>query len=157
MRTKLVLGIYLVFGAVDVALGAMYLSTKQFMSYHAEAVGASWQELDAGIRSLILALLRLAGGGWSALGVITIALAWFAFKTRDAVARFTLPITGLLSWSASSVATWGAYQTTGASTPWMPSLAMIGLALMAFVIDAPWPVNGVDTNGAEAAKKRPYR
>ncbi|MGI9455259.1 MAG: hypothetical protein ACR2NU_01790, partial [Aeoliella sp.] len=68
MRMKLALGIYSVFGAVDVALGATYVSTKQFMSYHAEAVGASWQELDAGVRTLILALLKLAGGGWFALG-----------------------------------------------------------------------------------------
>ena len=150
MRMKLALGIYLVFGAVDVALGATYFSTKQFMSYHAEAVGASWHELDAGVRTLILALLKLAGGGWFALGVITIALAWVAFKTRNAVARFTLPAVALLSWSASYAATWGVYRATGASTPWIPSLAMIGLALMALAIDAPWPASAADTNNANA-------
>lgn len=138
MRTKLALGIYLVFGAVDVVLGATYFSTKQFMSYHAEATGASWQELDAGFRILILALLKLAGGGWFALGVITIALSWVALKTRNAVARIALPVTGLLSWSASFAATWGVYQATGALTPWMPSLAMMGLALLAFLVDWPW-------------------
>lgn len=151
MRTKLALGIYFVFGAVDVALGATYFSTKQFMSYHAAAVGASWQELDTGIRTLILALLKLAGGGRFALGVITIALAWVAFTTRNTVARFTLPATGLLTWSTSFAATWGVYQVTGASTPWMPSLAMIGFAFTAFVIDAPWPIGVVETNDAKAA------
>ena len=151
MRIKLALGIYLIFGAVDVALGATYFSTKQFMSYHAEAIGASWQELDTGVRVLILALLKLAGGGWFALGVITIALSWVAFKTRNAVARIVLPVTALLSWSASFAATWEVYQATGALTPWVPSLAMLGLAMLAFVIDAPWTANGVDTNEAKAA------
>ncbi|QDT61415.1 hypothetical protein SV7mr_39500 [Stieleria bergensis] len=53
MRMKLVLGIYFVIGAVDLALGATYFFSMQFTSYHAEAVGASWHELDAGIRTLI--------------------------------------------------------------------------------------------------------
>lgn len=145
-RTKLVLGIYLVFGAVDAVLGATYFFSKQFMSYHAEAVGASWNELDAGGRTLILALLKLAGGGWFALGVITIALAWVAFKTRNAVARFTLPAVAMLSWSGSFAATWGVYHVTGASTPWIPSLAMIGLALTALTIDAFWPTSAANKN-----------
>jgi hypothetical protein len=138
MRMKLALGIYLVFGAVDVALGVTYFSTKQFMSYHAEAVGTPWQELDVGVQTLILALMKLAGGGWFALGVITIALALVALKTRSVVARFTLPAAALISWSASLAATWGVYQATGAPTPWGPSLAMIGFALLALVMDAPW-------------------
>ncbi len=151
MRMKLTLGIHLLLGAVDLALGATYCFSNQFMSYHAEAVGASWQELDAAVQTLILALMQLAGGGWIALGFITITLAWIAFRNRVAVARFTLPVAGLLSWSASFAATWGVYQVTGAETPWMPSLAMMGLALLAFLIDAPWHANGVDTNSARAA------
>ena len=80
MRMKLALGIYLVAGAVDIGLGTTYFSSKQFMSYHAEAVGASWQELDVGLQTLILALMKLAGGGWFALGFFTIVLALAAPK-----------------------------------------------------------------------------
>ena len=135
---KLALGIFLVAGAVDISLGATYFCSKRFMSYHAEAVGTPWQELDAGVQTLVLALMKLAGGGWFALGVVTIALALAAVKTRSVLARWTLPVGTLISWSASFAATWGVYQATGASTPWGPSLAMIGLAFFAFAMDAPW-------------------
>ena len=43
---------YLVAGAVDVGLGATYFSSNQFMSYHAEALGTPWQELDVGIQTV---------------------------------------------------------------------------------------------------------
>ena len=145
MRMKLAFGIYLVAGAVDVSLGANYFCSKQFMSYHAEAVGLPWQELDAGIQTLILALMRLAGGGWFALGFVTIVMALAALRTRNVLVRWTLPAGTLVSWSASFAATWGVYQATGAPTPWGPSLAMIGAALLALTMDAPWSSSVSDT------------
>ena len=146
MRMKLALGFYLVAGVVDVGLGATYFSSKQFMSYHAEAVGAPWQELDAGIQTLILALMRLAGGGWFALGFFTMVMALAALRTRSVLVRWTLPAGTVIAWSASFTATWGVYQATGAATPWTPSLAMIGFAILAFAIDAPWASDIRDTN-----------
>ena len=133
-------------GAVDIGLGATYFSSKQFMSYHAEALDAPWQELDPGLQTLILALMKLAGGGWFALGFFTIVMAVATLKTRSNVARLSLPAVTLISWSASFSATWGVYQATGAATPWAPSMAMIGLAILALAIDAPWASDVRDTN-----------
>jgi hypothetical protein len=138
MRMKLALGFYLVAGAVDVGLGALYFSSKQFMSYHAEAVGVPWQEVDTGVQALILALMKLAGGGWCALGFFTIVLARATIRSGSALVRWALPAGTLLAWSASFVATWKVHQVTGAATPWVPSLAMIGFALLACLTDAPW-------------------
>jgi hypothetical protein len=150
MRMKLALGIYLIAGTVDIGLGTSYFSSKKFMSYHAEAVGASWQDLDVGVQTLILALMKLAGGGWFALGFFTIVLALAAMKTRSVVAKWTLPAGTVISHSASFAPTWGVYQATGAATPWGPSLAMIGFALLAFAIDAPWPSSISDVNDANS-------
>lgn len=105
MRTKLALGIYLIAGIVDIGLGATYFFSKQFMSYHAQAVDASWRELEAGTQTLILALMKLAGGGWCALGVVTIVIALAAIRTRSMIARWVLPAGTLIAWSASLAAT----------------------------------------------------
>ena len=138
MREKLVLGFYLVIGAVNIVLGVTYFSSKQFFSYHAQAVGAPWREVDPGTQTLILALMRVAGGGWITLGFFTIILASGEFLKSSAVSRWALPTGILIFYSASLGATWGVYQETGARTPWVPSLAIIGFALLALVIDAPW-------------------
>ena len=138
MRMKAALAIYLVIGAVNIVLGVRYFSSKEFMPYHSQAVGAPWQEVDLGAQTLILALMKVAGAGWFVLGFFTIILALAAFKTGSAVARWTLPMGTLIFYSASFAATWGVYQETGAPTPWGQSLAMIGFALLALITDAPW-------------------
>ena len=138
MRMKVALGIYLVIGMVSLILGCMYLTSQQFMSYHSEAVGTPWQEVDANTQTLILALMKVAGGGWITLGFFIIVLALGEFSSRRGVSRWALPTGTIIFYSASLAATWGVHQETGASTPWVPSLAMIGIALLALVIDAPW-------------------
>ena len=145
MRMKAALAIYLVIGAIDIVLGVRYFSSKQFMSYHSQAVNAPWQDVELGTQTLILALMKIAGTGWFVLGFFTIILALAAFKTGSAVARWTLPMGTLIFYLASFVATWGVYQETGAPTPWGQSLAMIGFALLALVIDAPWSSRVRDT------------
>ena len=92
MRMKAALAIYIVLGAVNIVLGVRYFSSKEFMSYHSQAVGAPWHEVDLGTQTLILALMKVAGGGWITLGFFTIILALAAFKTGSAVARWTLPM-----------------------------------------------------------------
>lgn len=148
MRMKLALGIYLVAGVVDIWLGTTYFSSKQFMSYHAQAVGVPWEEVDVGVQTLILGLMKLAGGGWLALGFFAIVMASAAFKTRSLVARWTLPVGAFIAYSASFAATWGVYQATGAPTPWALSLVMIGFVLLALMMDAPWSSNFSDTKDA---------
>jgi hypothetical protein len=142
---KAALAIYLVIAAIDIVLGVRYFSSKEFMSYHSQAVDAPWQELELGTQTLILALMKIAGTGWFVLGFFTIILALAAFKTGSTVARWTLPMATLIFYLGSFAATWGVYQETGAPTPWGPSLAIIGIALLALVIDAPWSSRFRDT------------
>ena len=148
MRMKAALAIYLVIGAIDIMLGMRYFSSKEFMSYHAQAIDAPWQEVEFGTQTLILALMKIAGTGWFVLGFFTIILALAAFKTGSIVARWTLPIGTLIFYLGSFAATWGVYQETGAPTPWGQSLAMVGFALLVLIIDAPWSSRFRGTNHA---------
>lgn len=138
MRMRAALAIYLAIGAIDIVLGATYFYSKEFMPYHSQAVGAPWQEVDLGVQTLILALMKVAGAGWFILGFFTIILASAAFRTGSAVARWTVPMGTLIFYLASFAATWRVYQQTGAPTPWGQSLVVIGFASLALVVDAPW-------------------
>ena len=142
---KAALAIYLVIGAIDIMLGVWYFSSKEFMSYHSQAIDAPWQEVELGVQTLILALMKIAGTGWIVLGFFTIILALAAFKTSSIVARWALPMGTIIFYLGSFAATWGVYQATGAPTPWGQSLAMVGFALLVLVIDAPWSSRFRDT------------
>ncbi len=138
MQRKAALVIYLVIGVVDIILGVVYFTSDQFLFYHSQAVGASWEETDPGTQTLILALMKLAGGGWLALGLFTIALVLREFKHSSLLARWILPAGTLIFYLASLAATWSVYRETGADSPWAPSLAVSVFSLIALVLDAPW-------------------
>lgn len=52
-------------GAIWIVFGFVYLFKESFMPYHAVALSSSWEELNPAFQTLILALMRAAGGGFS--------------------------------------------------------------------------------------------
>ncbi len=82
--------------------------------------------------------MKLAGWGWLALGLFTVAFALREFKQSSRLLRWILPSGTLVFYLASLAATWSVYRETGADSPWVPSLVIIAIALIAWVADAPW-------------------
>ena len=48
------------------SFGIIYLVKNSFMPYHSDALGVTWNELDAPTRYLVLALMRATSGGFIA-------------------------------------------------------------------------------------------
>ena len=138
MPRKVALVIYTGIGLINIVLGVIYVTSDQFLFYHSQAVGAPWEEIEQGTQTVLLALMKLAGGGWLALGVFTIALALWEFRQTSLMARWVLPAGTLVFYFASLTATWTVHQETGAASPWGPSLVIISLALLALLVDRPW-------------------
>lgn len=87
---------------------------------------------------MILALMKLAGGGWIALGFLTLALALIEWRQSRMLARWALPVGTSIFYISSLAATWSVFRDAGAPSPWMPSLAMLGVVIVAVAVDAPW-------------------
>lgn len=70
---------------VLVALGAIqwaakYMFATEFMPYHATVVGRSWAEVDQNTQTLLLAMLKVIGAGFLAVGVSLLCFAYRAAK-----------------------------------------------------------------------------
>jgi hypothetical protein len=61
-------------GFIWIVFGLVYLFKNSFMSYHAVAVSSSWEALSPSFQTLILALMRAAGGGFFLAGLMIILL-----------------------------------------------------------------------------------
>jgi len=48
--------------------GVRYLSTQEFMPYHAVVAGKSWSQLEPGVQTIILGMLTIIGGGFISYG-----------------------------------------------------------------------------------------
>jgi hypothetical protein len=67
------LAIAVVLGLV---IGTRYLFAAEFMPYQAAVLGKSWAELDPRLQAVILAMLRVVGGGFVGLAL---AIAWLCW------------------------------------------------------------------------------
>jgi hypothetical protein len=58
---------------VSIFFGVRYLLTNEFMPYHAAVAGKSWSQLELGVRTAMLGMLKIVGGGFITYGL---ALLW---------------------------------------------------------------------------------
>jgi len=80
---------------IGMVFAFLYLFRRKFMPYHADAVERSWKELDEKIRTLIIALMRVAGGGWIASSVAIGILMYFFILRGDPLTSLAMAVTGL--------------------------------------------------------------
>lgn len=113
---------------ISIFFGVRYLLAREFMPYHAVVAGKAWADLDPRLRTVILGMQRILGGGFIAYGM---ALAWLL-----------LPLSAKASWAPWAVltitvpATFPALYVTlalrraapGAQTPVIPAAVVVALA-----------------------------
>ena len=110
----------------------LYLFRSEFMPYHSVALGASWEEVAGPYQVLILALMKVEGGGW--LGVsVTIT-----FMIREYIRTGRLwPVTaslvaGLGILLPTLYAIWWVKSHSAAEPPWYAALGVILLLIAAW-------------------------
>jgi hypothetical protein len=125
---------YALAAILSAVFGAIYLVRSQFMPYHQEAVGVSWQQLDERFQALLLGLMRTVGGGFLAAGLSVAILLLIPFRGGEPWSRYALPAIGLASGLPALYATTFIRARTGAHTPVVASVAAVGLIVLGFVL-----------------------
>ena len=114
-----------------IAFGWTYLSSSEFMSYHAAAVGMDWQELSPGLQVVGLTALRLVGAGSLALGLALGVILWGPYRRDEPWALWTVSILGSGYGLALSIAAFSVARATPGNPPWgsagvLPLLFVMG-------------------------------
>jgi hypothetical protein len=115
---------------VMLAMASRFLTATEFFPYHAEASGLQWGDLQPGLQTVILALLRVAGAGWLTGSVALIVLLAVPFARRDEGWSYVaIPALALIFWGITFATTLHVAMTTAANPPWQASLFCVGLTL----------------------------
>lgn len=125
---------YSVTAMLSILFGSIYLTRSKFMPYHAVALGKQWADLEQEFQILLLALMRVAGGGLLATGIGVILL---LFAYLSAEARWTLviiPTISLITSLSSFYATCLVSTRTPGSPPMTLTLFSIGLILAGLIL-----------------------
>jgi len=103
------------------------------MPYHSLALGKSWLEVEPNTQTLILALMRVAGGGFLATGLIIFILLIIPFQAGQQWAIYAIPAISLITSCGSFYATYLVKSRTPGNPPLKLSLLSIGLAIAGFI------------------------
>lgn len=125
---------YFITAVVSVLFGIIYLTRSEFMPYHAAALDKRWPELEVRVQTLILALMRAAGGGFLATGLGVILLLYVCFTTGEKWPLFVIPVIVFITSLGSLYATLLVKAKTPGSPPVKLALLSIGLLLIGIIL-----------------------
>lgn len=131
LKDKVAAGLYGLVAVVSLGFAILYGTRREFLVFHERAVGATWSQLGAGERELILAFLRLGASGFLAVGVTIASLTLIPFRRGDAWSRWAIPIVGLSFWIPLFVTTVVISRNTPAEAPWPGTLAVVVVLIVA--------------------------
>lgn len=135
-RRALAFACHLVAAVASGVMGGWYLVASRFQSYHADAAGLGWDELEPGLQVVLRALLNVAGGGWLATAV---AIAWLLavpWRRGERWAEWAAPTVGLAVWLPTTWATIEVTYRTDAVAPWYGAFAVTALFVVGAALSA---------------------
>jgi hypothetical protein len=130
---------YILGGILGLTFAMIYLTHDGFMPYHADAVGKEWTQVDEKMQILIIALMRVSGGGWLAT---TIAMFFFLYARihfRIIIFSFALVSTALASLIPTILVTLYVSHNSKGEPPWYAAAIGIVVLLMALYFDVKSP------------------
>ena len=117
---------------IALVFGVIYLTRPQFMPYHSLALSKLWSEVEPNIQTLILALMRVAGGGFLATAISITVLLCFPFQAREQWAIYSIFFICFCSSFGSAYATYLVQNNTPGNPPFKLSLGAVLLSLVGF-------------------------
>ena len=112
----------------------MYLFRPEFMPYHEVAVGMPWSEVPPEFQILIIALMRVGGGGWLATSVgMSILLLW-PYRFGKFWPNYGIAAIALSALIPTFIATLYVRQNTPANPPWLLAAILIVLIIITIIL-----------------------
>lgn len=116
----------------------IYLTRPEFMPYHADAVGVEWKEVNENFQVLIIALMRVSGGGWLTTSLSISFLLIVDRKFKKLWLKLALVAVGLATLIPSLWVTLYVKSNSPADPPWLAAVVGILLLLAALIVDLIW-------------------
>jgi hypothetical protein len=106
--------------------GILYVSTTQFMQYHADALAVEWDALPANYRGFVLGVIKGMGAGSVAVSMAILIILGIPFRRGENWARWAAPLIGIVFTGLTAYAAFTIDRLTPAETPWRQTLLLTG-------------------------------
>lgn len=121
----------------EIGLGLVYVTASKPMSYHEEALGVSWSQIEPGSQAVLRTLLNGYGSTHLAVGVALALLLWVLLRRGLSWARWAILAVGLPVFGATVFLSHRLATLTGAQVPWPGALALLLVFLLGVALVDP--------------------
>jgi hypothetical protein len=93
-----------------------------FLPFHEQAAGKSWDSIDRGLQSVIIALMKVSGLGFLVIALLLMILPIVQYFNYDSLAQYVIPGISFLYCFGLFLVNYQLSVKTNAKTPWKGSL-----------------------------------
>jgi hypothetical protein len=130
--------------------GLLYLTTPQFMPYHSDALGVSWEMLPPNYQGFVIGVIKGMGAGSVGVTVAIALILLIPFRRGERWARWAAPLIGAVFTALTAYAAFTIDVRTPASPPWRQTLGLTALYI-AGGLTSLWPSRAPRTRRASAS------
>ncbi len=111
---------------ITAGTGLKFITASKYFTYHAQASGMDWTQVNSGLQLLMLAGFKIIGAGFLTVALCLTLMIIYPFARHDQKwSYYAIPLSGLLLWSIILITTLSVAFATGANAPWGGSLFCI--------------------------------
>jgi len=129
--------------------GLLYLTTPQFMPYHGDALGVSWEMLPANYQGFVIGVIKAMGAGSVGVTLAIAVMLLIPFRRGEMWSRWAVPTVGIAFTAMTAYAAYTIDVRTPASPPWRQTCGLAALYLAGACLSY-WPSRGRDRRHAVA-------
>ncbi len=126
--------LYVSVGTISLSMAYKNLSAQRFLPFHEKAAGRSWDDLDVGIRSIVIALMNVAGLGFLVVAFLLIAAPIVDWFSPSGFLRYGIPSISLVYCAGLGISNYRLHARTRAETPWKRSFSAAFLLFIGIVM-----------------------
>ena len=126
--------IYLLVGIICLFMAYKSIFSKQYLPFHEEAAGKSWNSIDKQLQYVIITLLRLSGLGFFIVFLLLAIFPIVNYVKPDLFIKYSIPIISLIYCFGLFLFNYLLFKQTRANTPWVGSLIVMFIILTSLII-----------------------
>ncbi len=128
--------LYMIIGVVSMTMAYKNMFSNRLIAFQERAAGKSWNEIEKGLQSVIIALMRVSGLGFLVVALLLMVFPLAAYSGNNTFVQYAVPIISLLYCLGLALFNYKLHVQTGVNTPWICSLYASGIIGAGLILSA---------------------
>jgi hypothetical protein len=121
-------------GVISLVMAGKCLFSKKLVSFHEKAAGMPWGKVDPALQAVILALMRVSGFGFLAVGLLTTVSPIVNRCQQNVFTQYIAPSVAVLFCAGLFWTNYELHMKTKSPTPWKGALAAVVMLLASMAL-----------------------